>query len=238
MMQETGNSVHKNRSLSILIRTDGLSFFIADANEVIRCVDVLGSDMAIIENVVNDLVEEFGHLKKVSVIVSSDRNVVVPSEIYEQESINNYFMMKGVDIDFENDYIITSSSCGSVYVWLFSRDITDFLNSYFDEVVYTHILEVLQLHGVTLCDRFKGDVCFFSCEGNLLAASIFERGKMVFQEMFEVNSSSDTVFYVKAVLLRFSLASKGGLVIVGHKTDRLADLCSKFSKRVTVVGYL
>lgn len=238
MMQVTGNNITQNRDLSILIRTDGLSFYVPTEGKynVAKTIQISEVNDKL-ENVLSTLKNEYNLLERAKVIISTDKSVVIPTELFLKENVNSYFSLKGVEIDFEKDYIISSQNELCTYLWLYNRNVIDIINTCFNEVRFVHILEISQLIGERLCFKFKNSVFLANKENNLLSFAIFQNQTMVFQETIETNTPSDTVFYIKAILSNYGFKRKDNLVVLGEKNENLAKILLNFSKTVSVIDY-
>ncbi|MFI3297570.1 MAG: DUF3822 family protein [bacterium] len=222
--------------MSILIRTDGLSFYVPTSSGNVE-IKALSTKQVSLEAEIKALKKEYELSDKVKVIIFTDKSVVVPTELYISDNARLYFELKGIDIDFEQDYIVSSQNELCTYFWLCIRQVIDVINANFDEVVYIHILELAQLFGERLSLKFNSNVFLISKEGDMLSLTVFQKNTMVFHEIFEVNSPSDTIFYIKAILVKYAFRNSDNLVVIGENNESLTKILLNFSKTVSEIEY-
>lgn len=236
-MQVTGSSSLKNRRLSILIRTDGLSFFVTDKEKMLLTIDLDSFNEGHFKNSILDIRTKYGAFKEIGVIVSTNRNVVIPTEVYSEEHEVAYLLSKGIHVDNSKDYVFRSTKNECVYIWLEDKIKIDLLQHIECDKRYFHIFEPTQTYGsITLFDSLNKQF-LIDKDGDLLYVTIFDKNRLLFQDCFKSITVSDDIFYIKSVLVTNNFFNKKDKIVIRENNKYLYSILKDFSTNVKIVKY-
>lgn len=235
MTQVTGNSIQQLKSLSILINTDGLSFYVADGVNIIQSITVPANNTNFEENirdVITSIFNSTGEIETASVIVSTTRYNTIPEELYNDSNCNIYIESKGITVEPDSDFIITSSYDGIIYIWCIKQLLTDTLNDFFREIKFIH---PLQISKAIYNSNPSENIIIADHIANNLSLTLYKDGKLIFHELLNVLSYTDTLYYIASVINRSNFETPPQIMTVGTQATELKEiLATTFGKTTTL----
>lgn len=220
-MQVTGSSNLLSKSMSILIRRGGLSFY--DSYSGALSEIELGATN-FLEQVIDSIdyaISVDSGYDAINIIPVTERMVMIPQELFDNTKCDLYLRSKDISCNDRDDSVIISIYNKIAYITVIERPLVDFLQYRFgNNVSFTHPLLLSSLCYNKVRDRVSSPVMVVDHIYNKLALSLHLGTKMLFCEFFTISTSLDILFYIKRAIKDCGL-NECMVLVVGAQSESL-----------------
>lgn len=223
-MQETGNNNNQNNILSIRISTDGFSFVAGNRTGEIRFSkpDESFNRTKAICMCEPALQQSF---TRVNIYLSNRYSCMLPK--IDPRDAGEVLRSSFSSLKEHNGHTFISSNIlgyDMINCFAIPAHLHDFLISLYPSCQICHNDSIFAAQALRHSRIGGNRQVWVSIEGNDIAITYCDNGRMQFMNHFELNGDNDALYYIGAIYEQFQLSQKNDFLMICGKCDALEEI--------------
>ena len=236
------NNNQTNLTLSVGLNSISLSVFDLASGELIKFDKSNFNNPLSIDRMLNELKDilnknelDFKKFENIKLLQQNNLSVLVPGELYSEKQKRTYLKY---NTQIRNDDLIAVDNLNNLKIkniYIPYVNINNYLVDLFKNIEYFHYdTELLN----KLYEIRRNEEFFVHVDNRQIKIIVFEKDKLIFFNSYEIDNSSDIIYYVLLVLKEKKLnVDKTEIIyIYDYEYDDLSNISDKFFRNHKILN--